>query len=154
MYSFLLRHVFYCRLCVLLSTFITKCVYWMFHLNAAVTTAVFVSFGDVSMTKQTSCFFIVSSTLLSFSAVNTVQRQTCFLTLTLACRSSVASRFMTDLFGTPLSAYSSLNASGTAVNCFDAKWCWRTNTRSACEHTMFARAQLLRIWREQGPSNK
>jgi hypothetical protein len=36
---------------------------------------------------------------------------------------------------------------------FDAKKCSRTSTRSDREYTMFAPAQLLRIWREQRLSN-
>jgi hypothetical protein len=58
------------------------------------------------------------------------------------------------LFSTSLSGYALLNASRTAANDFDAKWCSRVNTRCAREYTMFTPAQLLRNWREQRPSNQ
>jgi hypothetical protein len=75
-------------------------------------------------------------------------------TNTSVSRNIVTSRCTAVLFGTPLSGYALLNASQTAANDFDAKLCSRMNTRSACEYTMLASAQLLRSWCEQRPSNK
>jgi hypothetical protein len=51
------------------------------------------------------------------------------------------------------SGYALLNTSRTAANDFDAKQCWRMDTLSAREYTMFAPAQLLRL-REQRLSNQ
>jgi hypothetical protein len=47
-----------------------------------------------------------------------------------------------------------LNVSQTAANDLNAKLISRMSIRSACEHTVFAPAQLLRNWCEKRPSRK
>lgn len=72
-------------------------------------------------------------------------------------RNIVTNRCIVVLFGSSLSWYALLNASGTAANDFDAKQYLRMNKRFICEYSMLhnwrvnsglaTRATLARVWR-------
>jgi hypothetical protein len=103
--------------------------------------------------KSDKLFFSICSMLWSVSPVNTAQHYMFPITNTYVTWNSVTSRCIV-VFGTSLSGYALLNASQTAVNNFDVKWCLGMNTHSACEYTVFAPTQLLHSWLEQQPSNQ
>jgi hypothetical protein len=91
-------------------------------LNVNLTTAVFVSFGDINIT---SCFFVLiyirKKLKNRFTPVNTVRRRIYFLSKTLLVSQNFVTSRCTVLFGTSLSGYASLNASRTIAKDFYAK---------------------------------
>jgi hypothetical protein len=108
----------------------------MSYLKVKLTTTVFISFGDISATRQTSLSFYLlgkfTEQLYIWYRKNPPhsQRQA-------RIRNCVKNWCIIVLFCSSLPGYALLSASPTAANDFDAKQCSIMNTRFVRECTFF-----------------
>jgi hypothetical protein len=91
----------------------------VFYLQATLTTTVFVNFGDISITRQTSFFtFLCVWKNLQNGFATDAENVHHLQEIQATTRNLVASRCIVVLFGTSLSEYALLNTSRMAANDF------------------------------------